>query len=70
MEVVTQPRVVAKLGVRQHRSHANPGGPVEDGGCTVAVRRYNELPGWLVIVVTGGGPVELFLRTPPAAVPA
>jgi hypothetical protein len=36
--------------------------PVEEGGCTVAVRRYAELPGWAFIVVTSGGPIEFFLR--------
>jgi hypothetical protein len=38
---------------------------LEQGGCTVAVRRYPEMPGWAFIVVTGGGPVELFLRPNP-----
>ncbi len=44
--------------------------PVERGRCTVAVRRYEELPGWLVIVVTGGGPVDWFLRKIDPTAPA
>jgi hypothetical protein len=36
--------------------------PVEEGGCTVAVRHYAELPGWAFIDVTSGGPIEFFLR--------
>jgi hypothetical protein len=44
--------------------------PVESGNCTVAVRRYEELPGWLVIVVTGGKSVDWFLRKIDPAAPA
>jgi hypothetical protein len=40
--------------------------PVEEGGCTVAVRRYADQPDWAFIVVTTGGPVERFLRAPPS----
>jgi hypothetical protein len=36
--------------------------PVEEGGCTVAVRRYAEIPGWAFIVVTTGASVERFLH--------
>jgi hypothetical protein len=39
--------------------------PLEQGGCTVAVRRYPAMPGWAFIVVTGGGPIDLFLRPNP-----
>jgi hypothetical protein len=39
--------------------------PVEEGGCTVAIRRYAELPDWAFIVVTTGGPIERFLRASP-----
>lgn len=39
--------------------------PLEEGGCTVAVRRYAEMPGWAFIVVTGGGPIDLFHRPNP-----
>jgi hypothetical protein len=38
--------------------------PVEEGGCTVAVRRYADQPDWAFIVVTTGGPIERFLRAP------
>lgn len=44
--------------------------PIDRGQCTVSVRRYDELPGWLVIVVTGGGPVDWFLRKIDPAAPA
>lgn len=44
--------------------------PVDRGRCTVSVRRYEELPGWLVIVVTGGRPVDWFLRKIDPAAPA
>jgi hypothetical protein len=44
--------------------------PVEDGGCTVAVRRYPELRDWVFVVVTAGAPFDAFLRptrpVPPA----
>lgn len=39
--------------------------PMEEGGCSVAVRRYAEMPGWAFIVVTGGGPIDLFQRPSP-----
>jgi hypothetical protein len=44
--------------------------PIEDGGCTVAVRRYAETPGWAFIVVTAGAPLEMFLRPIPPRLPA
>jgi hypothetical protein len=36
--------------------------PVEAGGCSVGIRRYADLPGWIFIIVTSGGSLDLFLR--------
>jgi hypothetical protein len=36
--------------------------PVEAGGCSVGLRRYADLPGWLFVVITTGGSLDLFLR--------
>lgn len=41
--------------------------PIEEGGWTVVVRRYPDLPGWVLIAVIGGGPVDLFLHPPTPA---
>jgi hypothetical protein len=42
--------------------------PVEAGGCSVGLRRYADLPGWVFIVITSGGPLDLFIR-PTAPLP-
>jgi hypothetical protein len=44
--------------------------PVEDGGCTVAVRRYPEMRGWVFVVVTAGAPPDAFRRQERPPVPA
>jgi hypothetical protein len=36
--------------------------PIEDGGCTVDPRRYENQPGWVFILVTSGAPPDAFRR--------
>lgn len=71
--VLTRGDAVARLYVVRETSFRNldaVNSHVEEGGSVVAVRRYPECPGWVVIAVVTGAPIDAFLRASPTRDPA